>query len=63
MGREKSFSKIPVRLANGNLVVPMRAEGENGMVGDGAVEIGPEHPQFEVWDDYLRRMELSSPSK
>jgi hypothetical protein len=36
---------------DGTLLVPMRAEGPGGIVGDGAVTIRPEHP------DYVRYLE------
>ena len=41
-------------LPNGNLLVPMRAEGE-GVIGDGLVEISPGHPDYERWLEYLQR--------
>ena len=37
------------RLRNGSLLVPMRAEGPNGLIGDGMVEIEPDRPDFERW--------------
>ena len=37
------------KLPNGNLLVPKRAEGPEGMIGDGVEEIGPDHPDFEAW--------------
>jgi hypothetical protein len=45
------------RLPNGNLLVPMRAEGPNGIIGDGAVEIGPDHPSYASWEAWLQRVE------
>jgi hypothetical protein len=44
----------PAELPNGNLLVPRRAEGPNGEIGDGMVEIGPDDPKFQVWLDWLR---------
>jgi hypothetical protein len=35
----------------------MRAEGPGGMVGDGLVAIGPDHPDFQAWSDYLEDLE------
>ncbi|MBN9122967.1 MAG: hypothetical protein J0I06_28155 [Planctomycetes bacterium] len=44
------------RLASGNLIVPMRAESNDGkIIGDALVEIGPDHPQFAVWEEWLRK--------
>jgi hypothetical protein len=44
------------RLANGNLIVPMRAESEDcGIIGDALTEIGPEHPQFAAWEEWARK--------
>jgi hypothetical protein len=40
-------------LPNGRLLVPFRAEGPNGLIGDGMVEIGPEDPTFSEWADFL----------
>ena len=40
-------------MANGNLRVPLRAESPDGAVGDGMLEIGPDHPQFEAWMRWL----------
>ena len=37
------------RLANGRLLIPMRAESSDGMLGDGMVEIGPDHPDYAEW--------------
>lgn len=45
------------RLAADRLLVPMRAEGPNGEIGDGTVEIGPGHPQFQQWATWLDRQE------
>lgn len=46
----------PKRLRNGNLLVPRRAEGPGGLVGDALVEIGPEDPEFESWLAELERI-------
>jgi len=46
------------RLRNGNLLIPMRAEWPEGVVGDGVVEIAPGHPDFETW---LRDARLPEP--
>lgn len=53
----------PTRLPNGNLQVPARAEGPGGIIGDGLIEIGPTHPDYATWDEYLSRIEASSPEK
>ncbi len=37
------------RLANGRLLIPMRAESSDGTLGDGMVEIGPAHPDYAEW--------------
>ena len=47
---------LPERLLDGRLLVPMRAEGPGGMVGDGRVAIGPDHPDFQIWSDYLEAL-------
>lgn len=37
------------RLANGRLLIPARAESSDGTLGDGMVEIGPDHPEYAKW--------------
>ena len=40
----------PAMLANGNLLVPMRAESEDrGTIGDAMVEVEPGTPEYEEW--------------
>lgn len=41
-------------LPNGNLLVPARAEGPNGEIGEGMREIGPDDPTYQIWLDWLR---------
>ncbi len=41
------------RLPDGRLLVQVPAEGPGGLTGDGLVAIGPDHPLYAVWDDYL----------
>lgn len=36
-------------LPNGNLLVPVRVESEDGVVGDAMTEIGPGHPDYAQW--------------
>lgn len=38
-----------IKLPNGNLIVPKRAESEDGVIGDGVEEITPTHPQYTAW--------------
>lgn len=37
-----------IRLKNGNLLIPIRAEGP-GMIGDGEIEIAPGDPRYAEW--------------
>jgi hypothetical protein len=46
----------PKLLPNGNILIPLRAEGEHGEVGHGAVEIGPKHPDYGRWRAELDRV-------
>lgn len=40
----------PVRLPNGNLMVPVRLEDEaTGIIGDGMMEIDSSHPDWDEW--------------
>jgi hypothetical protein len=43
----------PVRLENGNLLIPRRAEA-GGVVGDAVVEIGPDDPEYREWEKYFK---------
>ncbi len=45
---------IVKKLPNGNLLVPKRAEGPDGIIGDGVEEIGPDNPDYEKWLPFLR---------
>ncbi len=38
----------PKELPNGNILVPARAEGPDGLIGDGIHEISPDDPAFQV---------------
>ena len=44
---------IAKKLENGNLLVPMRAEGKSGIIGDALVEIDPNHAQYGAWFAYI----------
>lgn len=37
------------RLPDDRLLIPRRAEGPDGLIGDGMVEIGPDDPEYEAW--------------
>lgn len=45
------------RNPDGTITVPMRAEGPDGLIGDGMVDIGPDHPDFAAWDAWLKQHE------
>lgn len=52
-----------VRQADGTLRVPVWVEAEDGQLGDGTVEIRPDHPDYQDYlsrsiaeDEYERRM-------
>ncbi len=42
----------PQRLADGRIRIPVRAT-VGGIVGDGWLVIGPEHPEFAEWEKEL----------
>jgi hypothetical protein len=54
-------SLVPVATSGGPVLLPVRAEGPDGMIGDGAIEIFPGHPLYEQrlaeieWEQRLRR--------
>jgi len=44
------------RLPNGNLMVPQRVtDAEGTITGDVLVEIGPQHPEYRHWLDWMKR--------
>ncbi len=45
----------PQMLPNGNLLVPFRAEGPGGIVGDGVREIGSDDPEYARWMEWRMR--------
>lgn len=46
------------RLPNGNLLVPARAETEDGnKIGDGVKEVSPGTPEYEAWLPYVERVD------
>ena len=44
---------------DGTLTVPGRAEGPDGMIGDGMITIGPDHPDYQAWDEWLQLQDES----
>lgn len=50
------------KLENGNLLVPIRAESE-GIIGDSMVEIGPDHPDYKVWLEWLDNQKQEQKNK
>jgi hypothetical protein len=53
----------PERLPNGNLLIPKRAEGPNGIIGDGMIEITSDDPEYKEWDGYLTKIEAEEKMK
>lgn len=45
------------RLPDGRLLVQLPGEGPDGETVDGLTAIGPEHPDFQLWDEHLTRLE------
>lgn len=42
-----------VKQPDGTIVAPARAEGPNGIIGDGVAEYRPGDPGYDEWDDWL----------
>jgi len=38
-----------ILMPNDRMLIPMRAESDNGDIGDGWIEIGPDDPRYEEW--------------
>lgn len=46
---------IPIRLENGNILAPKRAESVDGdVVGDGFVELKPGDDEYAAFDQYMK---------
>ena len=44
-----------IKLGNGNLLIPKRAEDEEGkIIGDGMVEITPDDTDYDKWLPFVR---------
>jgi hypothetical protein len=43
------------RIGPDRLRVPRRADGPNGEIGDGMVEIGPDDPEYDAWVAWIDR--------
>jgi len=39
----------PYKLPDGDLMVPARAEGPKGVIGDGMLRVSPGDPDYEAW--------------
>lgn len=44
----------PTRTGADRILIPARAEGPRGLIGDGTRTITPEDPEWATWDDYLK---------
>ena len=47
------YLSVPQQLPNGNLLVPKRIEADDGTIGDTLVEIAPDDPMFDTWQQFL----------
>ncbi len=44
-------------LDNGNLLIPVRVEADNGIFGDAMIEVKPDSEQFKQWLPFLDQEE------
>jgi hypothetical protein len=42
------------KLPNGDLLVPVRAESEDGTLGDALAVLDPSHPDYAAWLPFVR---------
>jgi hypothetical protein len=42
------------KLPNGDLLVPVRAESEDGVLGDALAVLDPNHPDYAAWLPFVR---------
>lgn len=45
----------PRRLEDGRILAQLHGTGPDGEMADGLVPIGPDHPLWKTWDDWLRQ--------
>jgi hypothetical protein len=50
-------------LRNGNMLVPRRAEGDNGLVGVGFVEVPPGSAEYEEYMQHCQRAGIPVPTE
>lgn len=43
----------PKLLPNGNMLIPIRAEGENSLIGDSYKEVEPDSQEFKEWLPFI----------
>lgn len=39
-----------IKLKTGNLLIPIRAEGPDGLIGDGMLEVKPGSTEYNLWE-------------
>jgi hypothetical protein len=49
MRDERSPRSGAYKLPDGDLMVPMRAESDDGVIGDAMVRVSPGDPLYEAW--------------
>lgn len=47
----------PTKLPNGNYLLPKRAEGTHGVIGDGCIEVPPDNPELIAALAYWERVD------
>ena len=47
----------PRRLAPDKILAQVTVHGPNGIIGDALIEIGPDDPGWEAWDEWLKDAE------
>ncbi len=52
-----------LKLQNGNILIPKRAEGDNGLIGDGMVELPPDHPEALEWINWYKQNNQEMPKE
>jgi hypothetical protein len=55
---------IPARRVEGGKIrIPVRLEAPGGAIGEGWADIGPEHPDFQKWDDHVSARDAADAKK
>jgi hypothetical protein len=53
--RQNRLTAMFPKLVDGKILIPVRAEGPHGMVGDAWVELSPDDPHYQKIREWIER--------